>query len=755
MDEDSNDSSDDEDNNAEVQLLREQVIQLQEILATMQQELATATNLMGQQAAQNANLQAQAQAVAHGREPGQLLKPPPPEMFDGTQDKLQGFVTQLRVYFNYFPVTLNTNERRVTYAHSRLKGNALNWFEPVMREYLNGQGTERTMNIITNFDHFVRVLQETFGIQDEKRKSEHEINLLSQTGSCSTFSTRYLQLLAKTGWDHEHAMSHYFDRLKKEVQEELYKEDRPASIHDYMTMAIRIDDRQYQWRTRKQRPTHYANTGKPRQQRTAVSGTHAGPMELGAVEKRKCYNCNEVGHISPQCPKPKKQRNWKPAKEGKKQLGAIGKTETKTLGMVRKVTQEEKPTKAVIPGFSMPPTPAFKKILEPGERWDRKVSRENQRKIAQIFRELKQKYEQGKRILEFGPPTKYEYTFFYNNGIIPHNPMEKERYVFTKAEIEAELNELHAYHQKKMEEQNPERERGLVLFGRNTTEAIRYNDNGYDVPTCMKTTGTHDHPEESWMTCYDIWCQTHWKSKVENDFFPFPNGKIPTKYDAIQTIRFTHRRYGMGPYAIFEEDLEEYPIECTFEKLPAEHCRELLCEVHKEDKIRMWHEEKCREDQATYACNSQIERCNDWKCRNHLEAKQEALELGRYGDDDMNAAKLHLQQHQLWEEQLRKCRLEGQSSPTTSEGSSEMEEQGITSTDEKEWTAGHSEEETAFDPESNKVSEWMKKCHQYVPKDARYPSTLEELFSHVPRNANWYKYLEERVNQAKNDRNRL
>jgi hypothetical protein len=84
-----------------------------------------------------------------------------------------------------------------------------------------------------------------------------------------------------------------------------------------------------------------------------------------------------------------------------------------------------------------------------------------------------------------------------------------------------------------------------------------------------------------------------------------------------------------------------------------------------------------------------------------------------------------------------------------------MEEQGITSTDEREWTAGHSEKETTFDPESNEVSEWIKKCHQYVPKDAEYPSTLEELFSHVPRNANWYKYLEERVNQAKNDRNRL
>uniref|UniRef100_A0A8H7N5P7 CCHC-type domain-containing protein n=1 Tax=Bionectria ochroleuca TaxID=29856 RepID=A0A8H7N5P7_BIOOC len=297
MDEDNSDSSSSSNNDAEVELLREQILQLQEYLATMQQEM---------QAAQNANLQAQAQAVANGRELGTLLKLPVPEMFDGTQAKLQGFVTQLRVYFNYFPVTLNTDE------------SALDWFEPVMREYLSGYGSQRTMN--------------------EKRKAEYEINLLTQTGLASVFSTKYLQLLAKTGWDYEYAMSYYFDRLKKEVQEELYKEDRP-------------------WRIRKQRTNYYTNT---------VSGIYAGPMELGAVEKRKCYNCNEIGYILLQCPKPKRQKNWKPAKEGKKQLGATGKTETKTLGMVRKTAQETNPTTTVVPVFSRTPTAAFTKILEPG-----------------------------------------------------------------------------------------------------------------------------------------------------------------------------------------------------------------------------------------------------------------------------------------------------------------------------------------------------------------------------------------------------
>uniref|UniRef100_A0A8H7K4H5 DUF4939 domain-containing protein n=1 Tax=Bionectria ochroleuca TaxID=29856 RepID=A0A8H7K4H5_BIOOC len=158
MDKDNSNSSSSSNNNAEVKLLREQILQLQEHLATMQQEMVTTTNLMGQQAAQNANLQAQAQAVANRQELGILLKPLAPEMFDGIQAKLQGFVTQLRVYFNYFPITLNTDKRRVTYTYSRLKGSTLNWFKPVIREYLSGYRSQRTMSIITNFDYFMEVL---------------------------------------------------------------------------------------------------------------------------------------------------------------------------------------------------------------------------------------------------------------------------------------------------------------------------------------------------------------------------------------------------------------------------------------------------------------------------------------------------------------------------------------------------------------------------------------------------------------------
>uniref|UniRef100_A0A8H7TTS6 RNA-directed DNA polymerase n=1 Tax=Bionectria ochroleuca TaxID=29856 RepID=A0A8H7TTS6_BIOOC len=174
-------------------------------------------------------------------------------------------------------------------------------------------------------------------------------------------------------------------------------------------------------------------------------------------------------------------------------------------------------------------------------------------------------------------------------------------------------------------------------------------------------------------------------------------------------------------------------------------CREPWCKVYKDEKLELWHDQKCAEDQATHACNGQIERCNDWRCRNYKHTKQEALELAIHGDDDMNAAKLHLQQHQQWEEELRRIREEGAPSPTSDGDSSDSGELGITSTDEKEWGAAY--EELTAPTQTNEVEEWTKKFRQYLPKGVTQPNTLEELLSYVPINANWHKQLKERVNQ--------
>lgn len=38
-----------------------------------------------------------------GKDPGQILKPKRPDTYDGSPEKLQGFLTQLKAYQMYYP----------------------------------------------------------------------------------------------------------------------------------------------------------------------------------------------------------------------------------------------------------------------------------------------------------------------------------------------------------------------------------------------------------------------------------------------------------------------------------------------------------------------------------------------------------------------------------------------------------------------------------------------------------------------------
>ncbi|PTB35223.1 hypothetical protein M441DRAFT_123189, partial [Trichoderma asperellum CBS 433.97] len=67
---------------------------------------------------------------------GILIKRQPPPIFNGKISELRPFQTQLRAYFIDFKNTINTEDKKVSFAASRLKGTALKWFRPMWDKYL-------------------------------------------------------------------------------------------------------------------------------------------------------------------------------------------------------------------------------------------------------------------------------------------------------------------------------------------------------------------------------------------------------------------------------------------------------------------------------------------------------------------------------------------------------------------------------------------------------------------------------------------
>lgn len=309
------------------------------------------------------------------RDPGEALKPPKPEPFRGQASDVIPFLTRMKGYFRLFPNRLDSPTKKLLFTAPLIQGAAKDWFEPIMRDYLENEENlqdQDTQNIFGNWENFEQALKDNFGVVNEERQAAAELLALRQHKSCAAHSAKFRQLAAKTQWDDDSLMEIYYRSLKEEVKDELYLADRPEDLTTYITMAVKIDERQYE--RRKERANHkrgndfnpyypnqrrnnnnQGNSRNQRQQRgfnrsDTSYGSHEGPMTLGVtrpdngnrgqrdMSKCKCYNCNQFGHMARQCPQPRKPRD---PNHGKQTLGLTRQLEpqmvkrTQTLGMVR------------------------------------------------------------------------------------------------------------------------------------------------------------------------------------------------------------------------------------------------------------------------------------------------------------------------------------------------------------------------------------------------------------------------------------
>ncbi len=258
-----------------------------------------------------------------------------PAKFGGERKELQAFTTALRAYKQHYLPQFPYVGDDVRFAASRLEGRALVWFEPQLREYVTKGSDGRSDEVKETFsslDAFIDKLEAVFGDPDLERESERKLRGLHQTKSTAAYAAEFQQAASHLEWEDEPLMAAFYEGLKDTVKDEISKEDRPDTLTEYITKAVRIDQRLYERQQERQRATggprtyprpranegrftrRLPNESRPKRASTAY-GTHSGPMDLSAATKegggrkketRKCYNCDRAGHLAKDCRQPKK-----------------------------------------------------------------------------------------------------------------------------------------------------------------------------------------------------------------------------------------------------------------------------------------------------------------------------------------------------------------------------------------------------------------------------------------------------------------
>ena len=147
---------------------------------------------------------------------------------------------------------------------------------------------------------------------------------LRQTGFAADYASKFQQLAAQTQWRAVPLVAQFYKRLKDRVKDNVAQVKRPSQLQSMITLAIRIDDRQYE-RELERKGTY--NFGKKNRYQKFPKKDQYGmvPMELDATEKRnqlpqkeirKCYNCGKICHLAKAC-KGKKQANATQSKKKK------------------------------------------------------------------------------------------------------------------------------------------------------------------------------------------------------------------------------------------------------------------------------------------------------------------------------------------------------------------------------------------------------------------------------------------------------
>ena len=168
-----------------------------------------------------------------------------PDPFDGSDPtKLRTFFAQLELVFKARPRTFDTDEKKVTYAVSHLKGITLAWFEPFLLEPASGNPPL----FLSDYGVFQEELRANFGPYDVVGTAEHDLENLTMSDShrVARYVTQFNRLATQVSWGSEALRYQFYKGLPDRLKDRISEIGKPKDLNKLRELAQSIDIRYWE-----------------------------------------------------------------------------------------------------------------------------------------------------------------------------------------------------------------------------------------------------------------------------------------------------------------------------------------------------------------------------------------------------------------------------------------------------------------------------------------------------------------------------
>jgi Retrotransposon gag protein/Zinc knuckle len=261
-----------------------------------------------------------------------------PDTFDGSHaEKLNNFILLCNLHFRNNPAYAS-DEAKVTFALSYLRGMALEYFEPAILD------SDETPDWIDNWSAFIRTLRVQFGPIDPTADAERGLDNLKmqENQHIIKYNVEFTKFAIQTGWDEGVLRHRYYSGLAERIKDVMGQHPKPRTLEDMKILAHGIDARYWErhrekTRSDKSKPDKSDKSDKPdnkpdgkpegkfdkkgkgkdKSPKPSTSSGSSNPLneKLGKdgkltpqerqrrFDNRLCMFCGGVGHTAKDCPK--------------------------------------------------------------------------------------------------------------------------------------------------------------------------------------------------------------------------------------------------------------------------------------------------------------------------------------------------------------------------------------------------------------------------------------------------------------------